>query len=81
MIDNIRILLDLLALGAIAYAIAKGVFSAGSGAAYFKTQLEFHSRWIKDHEACNEKQIAILTEVREDLAYLRGRFDAEKEQV
>ena len=80
MTENLRLVLDLLALAAFGYAILKGTFKAGSDTADLKKQVQLHTKWIADHEECNQKQIEILNEVRENLAYLRGRFDSEQEQ-
>lgn len=34
--------------------------------------------WIKGHKECNDKQIAILTELRGDLRYLKGLADGKR---
>jgi len=39
----------------------------------FDERLKAIERWIKGHEVCNKTQIDILSEVRNDLSYLRGQ--------
>ena len=76
MSENLRITLDILALAAIGYTILRGIFTVGAETTKLREQIALHAKWIDDHKECNEMQVRILNELREDIAYLRGRYEA-----
>lgn len=43
-------------------------------------RLEQIEKWIEGHQSCSDQQIAILTEVREKLAFLTGVNSGEHEK-
>lgn len=45
-----------------------------------QTTAETHDTWIAEHQKCNERQAALLSELRTDLAYLRGVSDAQAQR-
>lgn len=46
-----------------------------------QTTSKTHDQWIAAHQVCNDRQIAIMNEVRKDLAYLRGVSDAKAQTI
>jgi hypothetical protein len=80
MADNLRFLLDIVALLAVTFAIVKGIFSAGATAAQLKAEgeatkkrFEQIERWIAGHQICSDKHEQLLLEVRDAMAYMRGQ--------
>jgi hypothetical protein len=80
MAENLRLVLDILALLAVAYAIIRGVFIAGKDTANLKMQVDLHARWIADHSECSRRQIALLYELREIVSYVRGQLQTERDK-
>ncbi len=67
MSENLRLILDFVALGAVLWAFLKGLFGV-------QTTVKQHTEWIEAHELCNEKQIEILNELRRHFAYIKGKL-------
>lgn len=64
--DSTITLGNLLTIAALLYAALRFVNRVD-------LKLKLHDAWIAAHQKCNDRQIAILSEVRVHLAFLRGR--------
>jgi hypothetical protein len=75
--DSIRLIVDILAIAVVGIGFIKGGLAVQRDLQKYKDIQAQHSEWIKAHEICNQKQIAILTELREDIAYIKGKLDVD----
>ena len=76
--ENLRIALDILALLAIIVAVVRGIFTASGNFTQLTSQVATHTSWIEGHEEWSEKQTSEIKQIREDIAYIRGKLEHEE---